>query len=281
MAITKESSEQSPIALTLASSAWKFEKGLPYRVKIQAGDITRDAVIVAMSNNSVFLEIPREKRFRSNISDKQALIIKGFPLSGSQDGNGDSLIVPFDYGAQALKLLAECGIPQRTLPLQNSSKRRSNSSIMEKLLPSVEGSKLCYSRIYDAEHLRANPRQTVSALALQLTYGKHPASEGEANAPAGHYFKLVAKLRKNAKVLAANGECTVRKDQVWCGAECDGGGIYLDISGDVSTIMMKLDDRLRMSELCEQRSAPELTPATRGERFKLHKADPSSCDVPR
>jgi tetratricopeptide (TPR) repeat protein len=165
--------------------------------------------------------------------------------------------------------------------LQNSSKPGSHSSKMEKLLPSVEGSKSCYSRIYDPEHLRANPRQTVSALALQLSYRKHPASERGSQAPAGHYFKLVAKLRTSGKVLTADGECTVRNDQIWCGAECDGGGIYLDMSGDISTLMMKIDDRLRMSKRCEQRSAPELTPATRGERFKLHKADRSTCDVPR
>lgn len=79
----------------------------------------------------------------------------------------------------------------------------------------------CWSRDYTAQHLADHPHQQVVSMDLAITY--LPANE---YALAQHVFRLEARLRDGRKGVAI-GPCSNDGRDIWCGVECDGGGIHL------------------------------------------------------
>lgn len=97
------------------------------------------------------------------------------------------------------------------------------------------GEPLCYARRYDAAHLRANPRQSVTSVrllrdfpSLRLDAGSnrlHQAKDGRTA-----YATLIVTYRDSgARRFVGGPNCTIRDGgEIYCSAgSCDGGGFTL------------------------------------------------------
>ncbi|MCZ7658025.1 MAG: hypothetical protein M5U07_09265 [Xanthobacteraceae bacterium] len=164
------------------------------------------------------------------------------------------------------------------IPCSSAQPAASSVEPLGKLLPAAEGSKVCYARSYGASHLRRHPRQTVTAITLLLFYGEHPSSGRKGEGPRGYYFNLSARLKGQSRIQRTSGECTVRGTRVWCGVECDGGGLFVDGSSNGITLGFDPSDaRIRMAQPCETADAVEMKPSVRGEVMKLFKTETARC----
>ncbi|MET3925898.1 hypothetical protein [Devosia sp. 2618] len=92
---------------------------------------------------------------------------------------------------------------------------------LDSFIAPVDGASITWSRNYDAAHLAAHPDQLVTAMQLAVSYEIFdPALEGQVN------FELQAALR-GGKQGVTTGTCMPYGQNMWCGVECDGGGILV------------------------------------------------------
>lgn len=84
-----------------------------------------------------------------------------------------------------------------------------------------DGATACWSRSYSAQHLREHPHQQVTAMDLTVTY-----MEETAMSPDQYVFRLEAQLRDGTEGYAV-GPCMAQGGKMWCGVECDGGGVLV------------------------------------------------------
>lgn len=154
---------------------------------------------------------------------------------------------------------------------------------LAKFLPPQDGARVCYSRVYDAEHLKKHPRQQVTEMEFRLTYYTHEPDEFFPKGQRNYYFAVLAKLRGQApdEPLIAEGECAPHGNSISCGVECDGGGVVLTRreAGKVLVDLTALG-RLRMTSGCDaEDGVVELVPGEDDKSFLLSKATESSCPV--
>ena len=108
-----------------------------------------------------------------------------------------------------------------------------------------DGASSCWSRAYDARHLAAHPDQRVAAISLAVTF----MAETEIN-PEQYVFRLEADMRDGTHGEAV-GPCMADGKQMWCGVECDGGGVYVS-SRSGGNVLIDLERRgaIWMSTSC-------------------------------
>ena len=120
--------DQSHSAMSISSATWNLVTGTQYRVWLLAGTLSRDAAVLAISMTSVFFELPQDKDFQKAVAEAESLTIRSLiPFNPNQAGVGD-LKLPLDHGAQALELLAACGIPKASNSLLRDSVRDSKDT---------------------------------------------------------------------------------------------------------------------------------------------------------
>jgi|GEM_PF-4083737 len=107
------------------------------------------------------------------------------------------------------------------------------------------GEPLCYARRYDAAHLRANPRQSVTSVRLVRDFPSlrldanwnlnYQAKEGRT----AHATLIVTYRGSGAKRFVGGPSCTIREGgDIYCSAgSCDGGGFTLSRE-DADTILI-------------------------------------------
>lgn len=159
------------------------------------------------------------------------------------------------------------------------------------LVPPGENSRLCASRVYDAEHLKQHPKQQVTAMTLSIRYT--PLKEDEAILVAKgerdiekQYFRydflLAAKTRDRKKTLFASGDCS-SAEGIGCGVDCDGGGIDIEpVPGGNGSIFARISDSgyIRMSFGCSgDLHDSDLKAGEDDKVFRLDKADAAICDT--
>lgn len=150
--------------------------------------------------------------------------------------------------------------------------------------PPEAGARACFRRVYDAAHLKAHPKQAVTEMDFRIAYYIHEPDEFAPKGQRNYYFQLIASLRdaNQPKPLSAMGECRPTADgkAIFCGVDCDGGGINVKRSGD-GQILVDLEavGRLRMTADCgeDEDNAFELTPGKDDKRFLLSKAPDAEC----
>jgi hypothetical protein len=150
-----------------------------------------------------------------------------------------------------------------------------------KLLAPVHGRKICFARTYDAAHLKKHPKQKVTALLFRLEYHRHDPDpphypQGQRN----YYFRMAAKLKGQPKTLYAAGECVPGGKSIGCGVECDGGGVAVERDAKGEAIIIRLEDRIRMTLGCDgddEASTVDLTGGADDKVFRLAKADLATC----
>lgn len=151
--------------------------------------------------------------------------------------------------------------------------------------PPADGARACFSRIYDAEHLRKHPKQTVTEIQFRIAYYVH---EPDAYFPRGqrnYYFRLEAKVKGLGRKLSTGGECGLAEDgrKIFCGVECDGGGVMVSRAARQDQILvdLKATGRLRMTLGCDadEEDALELTPGADDKSFLLAAVPVASCPL--
>ena len=142
------------------------------------------------------------------------------------------------------------------------------------LLP-TPGTHICFSRTYDAAHLKAHPKQTVSYIEFRLAYYRHDPDTGYPEGQRNYYFDLRAKRKGSNDMTSTGGECSSRDGAIFCGVDCDGGGVFL--KKDADAINLSFGDMWGISMTSEcgggEGSGPDLLPGEDDKSFKLTKID--------
>lgn len=156
---------------------------------------------------------------------------------------------------------------------------------LKDLLAPRAGNQICFTRVYDAAHLQQHPKQKVRELALQVSV-EHIKDDNLFR----YNFELWAKVKGHGKTLQTSGECghaygekPAAGRRIFCGVECDGGGVNIEQAGGENLMVYLAGDggpgRIRMAPCGEsdEENAVELTPGADDKVFRLSKAPVSAC----
>lgn len=138
------------------------------------------------------------------------------------------------------------------------------------LFPEKANTPACYSRTYDAKHLAAHPDQKVTAMELRLVLRTIGSADDSAQ---GHLFQMRVKTRGSKETMTGIGPCMVEGGKVFCGIECDGGGVFVKKRED-GALLVSFDDMwgIRLADDCgegEEEDSASLTPGKDDKAFRL------------
>lgn len=168
------------------------------------------------------------------------------------------------------------------LPLASAPSWGQEDSLLGRLVPPEHGRSLCYSRTYDAEHLRRHPEQRVTAMTLAIRYHRHEPDRWNPKGQRNYYFAVVARVRGERSRLIGTGECFGNGESISCSQECDGGAFTATrhASGDL-LLDLTTRGRLRMTRGCgggdDEEDTVDLTPGTDDRVFRLSPAPARVC----
>lgn len=128
------------------------------------------------------------------------------------------------------------------------------------LSPAEDEAERCFIRRYDAAHLKGHPRQRVEAIGFCANVERIPPEEKNEPVRYRYNFDFAVKLKGRAKVATTGGECgfsymppeeqkRISSEPLWCGVDCDGGGITLEPRKEGVELLMRLE-RIRVSSEC-------------------------------
>lgn len=169
--------------------------------------------------------------------------------------------------------------PTASRPIgQGAAPAEPESPALAALYPAQTNVPACYARAYDAKHLAQHPDQKVTAIAMRFVNrdaGADPAIPG-----VGHLFQLQVRLRGGKDVLKALGPCLAEGDNVFCGVECDGGGLYAKKRDD-GALILSFDESwgIRMTTTCDEDEAnvASVVPGRDDKVFRLDPVPASQC----
>lgn len=177
------------------------------------------------------------------------------------------------------------------------------ASPLDDLIVPKPGASACFTRAYDADHLRKNPKQTTTSIAVRLSYDKE-----QGNPPALMLGLGIAISRKGvAQPLFAQGGCAwnagvnldtsdrrmikeFRKDD---GGGCmmsarpdvfdtlsaeEGGYLIVDRGKDKDTLMVYLQDGLMMVKQADRAKPTSIDFGAADRVFLLRRAAAKECD---
>jgi hypothetical protein len=102
-----------------------------------------------------------------------------------------------------------------------------------------DGARGCWSRDYSAGHLADHPDQQVTSMRFTMQYDQD-----------FHYFQLDAALR-SGRSGRATGTCSNYEGVLFCGVDCDGGGVILSPGGDGKALLdLSTQGYIRMTDSC-------------------------------
>ena len=128
------------------------------------------------------------------------------------------------------------------------------------LAPAVDKATGCFLRRYDPAHLKARPKQRVEAIGLCVAVERLEPEEKGAPVRYVYGFDFAAKLKGRADILTTGGECgfshlppeeqkRVAGRPIWCGVDCDGGGVTIEPRKGGAELLLRLD-RIRVASEC-------------------------------
>ena len=146
---------------------------------------------------------------------------------------------------------------------------------LDDFVAAEDGAVSCWSRTYDEAHLADHPDQMVSALTFGVSY-----MAGTAEFAEQYTFWLEATLRDGASGYTT-GPCNSYDGKMWCGVECDGGGIYVEARADGDVLIdLETHGYIRMSGSCGSSDEKGITALEAGKDdklFLLRPTDTKSC----
>jgi hypothetical protein len=148
------------------------------------------------------------------------------------------------------------------------------------LLAPQKGNKACYVRSYDNAHLRAHPRQRITAMKFLLGVMEYDPRKPNAKGLDDlvyYTFALSVSRRGDKRLLHASGDC-FGGDAISCVVDCDGGGVALDKMPPASTLIVRLkDDGIRMLHDCDDEQGVLVTAGVDDKLFRLDKVGIEAC----
>jgi hypothetical protein len=113
-------------------------------------------------------------------------------------------------------------------------------TLFDRYFANADGGKPCYTRIYDAQHLRRNPNQKVRQITLAFDLTK-PGRDKPVDA---HQFEVALGLRVRdmTELFFSPADCSTERSGIACRVEGDGGtflirpgqedGLTIEVIGD-------------------------------------------------
>ena len=142
-----------------------------------------------------------------------------------------------------------------SLPVTTLAITTGEEGELANFVPPEDGARACFARTYDAEHLKNHPKQTVTEMQFRLTYYIHEPDEFSPQGQRNYYFELKARQKGQSRMLTAAGDCDPADGgkAIFCGVDCDGGGVTVSRTGDAGKILVDLRavGRLRMTLSCD------------------------------
>ncbi len=151
---------------------------------------------------------------------------------------------------------------------------------LAELVPPKDGARACYTRAYDAKHLQDHPKQKVTGMQFRLAYHIFEPDEFFPKGQRNYYFQLDAKLRGGARKQTAAGECSITPTgKIFCGVECDGGGVIVSQKSGRLLVDLEAVGRLRMTLFCDggEEDSVDLLPGEDDKAFLLEPIRMESC----
>jgi hypothetical protein len=153
------------------------------------------------------------------------------------------------------------------------------SALMPLLAPEP-GNKACFVRTYDAAHLRAHPRQRITAMKFLLGVEAYDPKPPNAKEPGDLYyytFSMSVSRRGDRRLLRTSGDC-MGGDGISCVVDCDGGSVALDKMPPANTLIVRLnDDGIRMFHDCDDEQGVLVKAGADDKEFHLERAANDAC----
>jgi hypothetical protein len=154
-----------------------------------------------------------------------------------------------------------------------------NAALISLLAPQI-GNRACYARRYDAAHLRANPRQRITAMTFLLNVEAYDEKEVKDERPEDkvyYVFAMSVARRGEKRLLDSSGEC-YGSDEISCVDDCDGGHVTLDKMSSADTLIVRLnEDGVRMFHDCDDQEGVLVTSGVEDRAFRIGKAPANAC----
>lgn len=150
------------------------------------------------------------------------------------------------------------------------------------ILAPQPGNKACYSRAYDAAHLKAHPKQRITAMKFLLSVAAYdPAPAGKTKPEDLYYytFGMSVSRRGDKRLLHTAGDCN-SGDNILCAVDCDGGSVTLDKMPPADTLIVRLnnDNGITMFHDCDESKGAVVVKAGADDKvFRLDKVADALC----
>jgi hypothetical protein len=148
-------------------------------------------------------------------------------------------------------------------------------SLFEKYFANADGGKPCYTRIYDAQHLRRNPDQKVRQMTLAFDLAK-PGRDKPADA---RQFEVALGLRVRdmTELVLSPAYCSTERSGVVCRVEGDGGTFRIKPGSNDGLMIEVVGDGLRFEG--ESDAIEVGGKQSDDNRFNLPRIDPERCSI--
>ena len=176
---------------------------------------------------------------------------------------------------------------------------------LDDLIAPKPGNSACFSRVYDAEHLRKNPKQTTTSMTVWLAYDKATSAPAVLLPPG---LGIAITRRGDSEPLFANGGCSwdegvnrdvqdrplIKNFKKTVGISCmmlarpdvfdvssaeEGGYLILDPGKDKDTLMVYLDTGLAMVKRADRAKDTFVKFGADDRVFVLHRSDAKACNA--
>jgi hypothetical protein len=166
----------------------------------------------------------------------------------------------FTFGA-LMTLLALCG---------PASAENGRISALIPILAPQAGNKVCYSRAYDAAHMKAHPQQRVTAMKFLLSVAAYDPKPAGATTPEDLYyytFAMSVSRRGDKRLLRTSGDC-------------NGGSVTLDKMPPANSLIVRLNNvsGIMMFHDCDEGKGAVVVKAGADDKvFRLDKIAADAC----
>jgi hypothetical protein len=178
----------------------------------------------------------------------------------------------FTFGA-LMTLLALCG---------PASAENGRISALIPILAPQAGNKVCYSRAYDAAHMKAHPQQRITAMKFLLSVAAYDPKPADAATPEDLYyytFAMSVSRRGDKRLLRTSGDCN-GSDNILCAVDCDGGSVTLDKMLPANSLIVRLNNvnGITMFHDCDEGKGAVVVKAGADDKvFRLDKVAADAC----
>lgn len=155
-------------------------------------------------------------------------------------------------------------------------------SALVPILAPQPGNKACYSRAYDAAHMKAHPQQRITAMKFLLSVAAYDPKPADAVKPEYLYyytFAMSVARRGDKRLLRTSGDCN-GGDNILCAVDCDGGSVTLDKMPPANSLIVRLNNEngITMFHDCDEgKGAVVVKAGTDDKVFRLDKAAGDAC----